>query len=391
MGSLAEAMSTKPAPVDNDDYMRDDDGDDLHFHTACLEEIDRYRRIDEWIPSYKNVLSRMALDCKFQLSQAGATDLILTDFLQYTRDGTADDLRLNAFANLIKIGILDRGSIFRWFLLVLGTDPSPYIRENMLRHLGQLLGSVAIGEGSKSSEAIKAEQDGLTIEQETTTESRKAELERKQTVPGALQALRDELSGNEGLKKGLWAAVTSPSISLREMADMLQICALLYRAETSLVIVLKYPKYWKCTHTGKVCLHSISYSNRTSAQIEQVANYLLSQGKLRFSRSARFRTTPMPAWRQPPTGSSSSMPSNYAGSLEPRETNTSGAPATMPPPKRSFSLKPPKKETPSLPSGASSLSSGSSSSQPPSAQPQNEEKRPKIILKLGKGGGARSP
>ena len=253
MSSLAEAMSTKPAPVENHDYMTDDGGDDLHFHMACLEEIDRYRRIDEWIPSYTNVLSRTALDCKFQLSQAGAAALDLTDFLQYTRDGTADDLRLTAFANLVRIGILNKEPCLRWFLLVLGTDPSPYMRGNMLRLFGSLLGSVAIGESSKFSEAATADLDGLTIEQETTTEARKAELERKQNVPRALQALVNELAGNEALRAGLWAAVTSPTISLREMADLIQICSLLYRAVKSLVVVLKYPRYWRCTHYGKVC------------------------------------------------------------------------------------------------------------------------------------------
>ena len=251
MSSLAEAMSTKSPPVEDLNYMIEDDGDDLHFHKACLEEIDRYRRSDEWIPSYTNVLSRTALECKLQLSQTSTIALDLSDFLQHTRDGTADDLRLSAFANLVKIGLLNKASCLRWFLLVLGTDPSPYIRGKMLRLFGQMLGSVAIGEDSKP-EADKAEQDSLIIEQETTTEARKVGLERKQNVPRALQALITEISGNEALKQGLWAAVTSPVISLQEMAELLEICSLLYRPVRSLVVVLKYPSYWRCKHTGKV-------------------------------------------------------------------------------------------------------------------------------------------
>lgn len=252
MSSLAEAMSTRPAPVDNYDYMVEDDGDDLRFHTACLEEIDRYRRIDEWIPSYNNVLSQTALNCKYQLAKAGAAKLNTTDFLQYTRDGTTDDLRQCAFANLIKIGILGKSSCMLWFLTVLGGDPSPYMRELMRRLLGQMLGSVAIGEDSKSSEAVQSEQDGLTIEKDTTTEARKAAISRRQTMTGALDALGSELGGNEALKKGLWAAVSSPAISLQELGDLLLVCSLLYPARRSSVVVLKYPKYWECTNLGKV-------------------------------------------------------------------------------------------------------------------------------------------
>lgn len=389
MGSLAEAMSTKPAPVENHDYMTDDDGDDLHFHTACLEEIDRYRRIDEWIPSYTNVLSRTALDCKSRLSQAGAAILDLTDFLQYTRDGTADELRLSAFANLIKVGILNNASCLRWFLVVLGTDPSPYMRQNMLSLFGQMLGSVAIGDGSKA-EPTKAEQDGLTIEQETTTDARKAEINRKQHVPDAIQALIDEIGTNEALKRGLWAAVTSPAVSLREMADLLEICGQLYQAVKSLIVVLKYPSYWKCTHIGKVRIPFVSPFVE-SYEAGSIAYSLVLQGKLHFSRSSHFRTAPLPPQPQPTVGAALPVHINHANTFEVRENGISAPLPTMPPPKRSFSLKPPKKETPSLPSGASSLSSSSSSSQPAPAPAPVEERRPKIILKLGKVGGARSP
>ena len=252
MRSLAEAMSTKPAPIDSNDYMQDDDGDDLHFHMACIEEMDRYRRIDEWIPSHDTILSRTSLDCKFQLAQAGALDLNLSDFLPYTREGIADNLRLSAFENLIKIGILKRNAILRWFFVVLGTDPSAYMRQKMLQLLGKLLGSAAIGDSSNSAAATIADHDGLTIEQETSTEARRLELERKQTIPGAIEALKAELDGNEEFELGLWAATSSPIVSLGEMVQLLDICAALYPAISSTLVVLNYPRYWECTKMEKV-------------------------------------------------------------------------------------------------------------------------------------------
>ena len=261
MKSLAEAMSTKPAPIDSNDYMQDDEGDDLHFHTACLEEIDRYRRIDEWIPSYDNVLSRTSLECKLQLAQAGATDLELTDFLRYTREGVAENLRLAAFENLIRIGILKRKVILRWFFIVLGTDPSAYMRGNMFGLLGKLLGSAALGDNARSAVTTIIDHDGLTIEQETSTEARRLELERKQTIPGAIEALKAELSGNEEFESGLWGAATSPIVSLSEMVQLLDICATLYPAVSSMVVVLKYPRYWECTRVEKVrCFHTLRLS-----------------------------------------------------------------------------------------------------------------------------------
>lgn len=256
MNGLADALSSKPAPIpnllDEDMNPEDDDGEDVGFHDTCIDEIDRYRRLDEWIPSYHNILSTTALDCKLNLIKAGATPKNPVDFLQYTRDGTSDILRLKAFCNLMELGMFKNDALLRWFLFVLGTDPSPYVRQHMLRLLGKAMGFIAIGENSNSAAATAAQSGGLIIEQESSTEGRQADLARKQTVVGALQALKDEVGMNEILKKGLWNAVSSPAITLRELVELLELCELLYAPESSMIVVLKYPRYWKCTKVGKV-------------------------------------------------------------------------------------------------------------------------------------------
>lgn len=258
MNALAEALSAKVAPSSEvfEMDMEDDDGDDVRFHTVCLDEIDRYRRIDEWLPSYHNILSMTALNCKRQLVKAGTASLILVDFLQYTRYGSLDSLRLNAFSNLMDLGMFKNDAILRWFLSVLGTDPSPYIRNSMLRLLGKTIGAIAIGESSEPVVSMTAPQDNLIIEQESSTDARKADLARKQSVQGALQALKNEIGTNDVLKKGLWDAVTSPANSLREISELLEICDHLYTQESSMIVVLKYPRKWTCAKVGKVCLLS---------------------------------------------------------------------------------------------------------------------------------------
>lgn len=232
--------------------MDDDGGDDIIFHRECLDMIDRYRRMDELVPSYHNILSTTALNSKLQLIKAGATPLDTVDFLQYTSDGTCDILRVNAFTNMMELGMIRNNTILRWFLCVLSTDPSPYIRENMLQIFGKALGFIAIGETSPAVSAEIAQPDGLIIEQDASTEARKADLARKQTVAGALSALKAEVGNNEVLKEKLWAAIASPIISLKELGQLLDICEMLYTPESSMVVFLKYPRYWKCTKIGKV-------------------------------------------------------------------------------------------------------------------------------------------
>ena len=356
MKALAEALTARPPPTEGafDDF--EDDGDNELFHNACLDEIDRYRRIDEWIPSYHNVLSTTALDCKRVLAKAGIIDTRPADFLQYTPDGTSEHLRLNAFGNLMSLGMIKNDAILRWFLFVLGTDPSPYVRETMLRIFEKTLGATAIGEHLETTKAQVAQQDGLVIEQESSTEARKADLARKQTIQGALNALRDELSANSVLKTELWNAITSPTLSLQQMGDLLDLCELLYTPATSMVVVLRYPRYWTCRKVGK--------------------------GKVLFSPSSRIRTTPLPK-RQIP--SHPQAPQHPTLSRE----NTNTANPMLPPLKLKFAV-------PKKPTLQSTPSTSNMESTPASLEGciGGDAPKPKLRLSFSKlkgGGGQGSP
>lgn len=358
MRALAEALAAKrPTPTFEES---EDDRDDEAFHNACLDEIDRYRRIDEWIPSYHNILSTTALDCKQILAKAGVLSPRPVEFLQYTPDGTSEYLRLKAFENLMGLGLIQQDAILRWFLFVLGTDPSTYVRDHMLRILSRTLGSIAIGEQLDAAKAQAAQQDGLVIEQEASTEARAADLARKQTVEGALGALKSELTTNPVLESGMWNAITSPALSLRQMSELLDICDILYTPETSMIVALSYPRYWTCTKVGK--------------------------GKLLFCRS-RIRTVRMPERSTP-----SSIIHNPSPNIKRENSNPNTA---MAPPQGHAPLKirfgGPKK--PVVSSGPSTPAALQSVPPNPVSASQSDVPKLTIKLKLGKpkAGSAGSP
>ena len=360
MRALAEALAVRTPPNIDAFEGFEDNGDDEHFHNACIDEIDRYRRIDEWIPSHHNILSATALDCTKLLAKAGAIQSRPADFLQYTSDGSSDFLRLNAFENLMDLGFAKSDAILRWFLFVLATDPSPFVRGRMLRIFGRTLGSIAIGDQLEAEKAQQTQQDGLVIEQEASTEARQVGIARKQTIEGALNALRDELSSNAVLEIEIWNAITSPTLSLQEMGELLDICDLLYTPETSLIVTLRYPRYWTCTKTGK--------------------------GKVSFSRSSRIRTTLIPARRpavpSPPKIKRENSSSNLA---RPPAPPSGHAPTKL-------KLGGPKKP-PLFTSGPSTPAPLEAVAPSPAGNSQGEA--PKVILKLKIGGlkanGAGSP
>lgn len=349
MRGLAETLASKPPfPANDIEDFEDSNGDTQDFLNACLEEIDRHRRIDEWIPSFHNILSTTALDCKRILAKAGIIQVRPADFLQYTPDGTSEYLRLSAFSNAMASGLAKNNAVLRWFLFVLGTDPSPYIRESMLRVFSKTLGALAVGEHLEVAKEQAAQLDGLVIEQESTTEARQADLARKQTVEGALNALRDEVSENPVLKKELWNAIKSPTLSLRQLGELLDICDWIYEPDPKIIVVLRYPRYWEYKNLGK--------------------------GKILFTRTSRVRTTipkrkPVAAPPQPSIKRENSNPNN----------------GMQPPLKITF-----KPKKPPLQSMVPASSVTSVESVPPSPVVEGENAKPKLKIKFKVGGGAGS-
>ncbi|TKA77756.1 hypothetical protein B0A49_01555 [Cryomyces minteri] len=273
MSCLATSLVTTRDPnVYSFSLSEEDEEDERLFQKSAVDEIERYRRIDEWISSFQNVYSLTALECLKRLIAGRVVPSRKADILRYTRVGNAENLRLRAFACLVELGMFKNNQFLKFLLYSLQTDPSPYVREHLFRIFGQGLGQTAIG---NTSEDRQIQHDGsLIIEQEASTEGRQARIARMQTVPGALAALKQELGQNEILKKGLWSAIQSPYLGLREMSSLLDICAVLYEPQTSLIVKLRYPRYYRVEHLGR--------------------------GKLRFSRINRFRTTPKPELVWPP-------------------------------------------------------------------------------------------
>jgi transcription initiation factor TFIID subunit 2 len=219
---------------------------------SALAEIDRFRRIDEWIASYQNLYSITALDCLLRLAQGRVFQPKLRDFLQYTRFGNGENLRLKAFECIIELGMLKDNAICKYFIYTLAMDSSAYFRYYAYQIFGRGLAKIALGDRKKDV-AIQA-MDGLIIEQEGSTETRQTDLTRRQTIPGAVAGLKADLGGNLKVKDALWAAVMSPVTNLAEVNNFLELCSYLYDPIDKLEITLHYPRYWKATHVGKAVL-----------------------------------------------------------------------------------------------------------------------------------------
>ncbi|WEW58421.1 Transcription initiation factor TFIID subunit 2 [Emydomyces testavorans] len=229
----------------------------------CIAEIHRYKRMDEWMTSFQNLYARTAIDCQVRLMKARVLDFDIAQFLPYTRLGTFDLLRLDAFQILLDLDKFQQSELLRWFIYTMSADPSPWMRRELHRAFGKSLASVAFG---KENDLIEtAFSDNLVIDQEFSADYRRAKFARVQTISGALDAIKKELADNMAFKEALWAACNSPCIGLTELNNFLYICKIVYEPIDQMLITLQYPRYWKVEHLGS--------------------------GKMWFTRSSQYRTS----------------------------------------------------------------------------------------------------
>ncbi len=265
--NLMEALTNSLIPVKIQHgglafaFAEDEDEDELtKFQKDAVEEIERYRRMDEWILSYQNIYTRTALRCKRDLMKAKIIPQNPAELFAYTHDGTMDPVRIEAFDSMADLGYMSNDNLMTYFLKVMSTDASPYVRHRLYDVLFLALASVALGEYNTQTPPTEqlhqedADGDTLIVEVETEASqaAKKALVARTTSIEGALKALKQELKDNAAFRTALWEAIRSPHINAAEQVDLLDVCSILYDAVESLTIKVKLPRYWQAKYLGKV-------------------------------------------------------------------------------------------------------------------------------------------
>ena len=259
IAKLLDALTTSIIP-DKWEYEKDlfsslrmDEDDDVElkrFIEKTIEEIDKYRRMDEWTSTYQNIWTTTALHCKMRLMKARVIAVEPLEFVRYLQDGNYDLIRIKAFECLVELGLLTKVPIMKLLLACVSTDPSPFVRDRLFKIFCKGMAAVALGETKTAQPVLEAAVDdsGLIIEQgEAEIMQRKLDATRNQSIQLALAALKEELKGDVDLQAAMWRAVESPVISVKEKFQLLAICSAMFEADDSLLMTFNYPKFWKCT------------------------------------------------------------------------------------------------------------------------------------------------
>lgn len=243
-----KTMSFAFGDVDEDEIMAEPvDEEPEKFRELAVEEIERYRRMDEYYPSHQNCFTVAALDAYCRLMKANVIPTKPIMFIQYLQDTTCDLVRIQACESLVELGRLTDAAFVKFFLVAISTDNSAFVRDRLFKILCRGLASIAVGESSQSNQqtANQPAVDGLIVEKDDSViEARKKAKARKENLPVALAALKEEMTDNEVLKAAIWEAIDSPVLTVTERINFLELCSILFKEEQSLVLTFDYPTYW---------------------------------------------------------------------------------------------------------------------------------------------------
>lgn len=264
MNCLADvlvASAARPDKVHTVDGYEDDDlleelREDQLFAKEAAGELERYRRIDEWIASYQNVYSVTAMNCMQKLQQAGVIRDQFRQIMQYTQAKNSDDVRLKAFTCLVDLGEFKSSGkkskeLMQYLLHSICDDDSPFFRDRLTRIFGQALGSVAIKDEVIKKPSPQVIETGLVLDQEAPVEVQLNEGESMSPAELALVALKSALQDDAVFKQSLWQVIQSPALAIAEVVSFLDIAALLYEPATGLMVHMHYPRYQKFSRWEK--------------------------------------------------------------------------------------------------------------------------------------------
>ncbi|KAI1475051.1 hypothetical protein K445DRAFT_314390 [Daldinia sp. EC12] len=241
-------MSFAFEDVDGDEVMADPiDSEPEEFRKLAMEEIERYRRMDEYSPSYQNCFTTAALDAYCNLMKAGVMEKDPIVFLQYLQDQNYDLVRIAACESLVELGMLQNPKFLRLYLNLASTDPSPFVRDRLFKALCRGFASVAIGETERPEERVPEQPagDDLIVERDDETmEARKKAKARKEDLSVALAALKKETADDDNLQEAIWNAIDSPVLTVSERINLLELCSILVEDDPSLILTFNYPTYW---------------------------------------------------------------------------------------------------------------------------------------------------
>ncbi|QLQ78746.1 hypothetical protein HG537_0B00950 [Torulaspora globosa] len=249
--------------------------DDKEYLNKVLEQLRRHQNLEEWMPTYQLLVKNTILLAKLRLGVAGLytmedlNDILLEPFedelkipninVARLREGS-QDLTLTTFKTIFVEGGLKNKEALKYLFQTLCFTVDVYMKEKLVDVFISAVDFVALNKLQDlldddidymveqiNSESLALEdgrrESGGIIEEDYMHELReRKEQKMRSTVRGLMHLLRKQFRTYEPLKKILWEALHTCTLSLYQRKRLFDISRILYCLLDSFDVVLTMPR-----------------------------------------------------------------------------------------------------------------------------------------------------
>jgi transcription initiation factor TFIID subunit 2 len=258
--SIKEGSTVAKDPLDRLNQVNQLQADSKQFASNLQTEINRLLKLDEWVPSYQNIISVCCIRQKVKLAAHGLIEVSFEDLMYFTLNKYADDIRVEAFKGLFVLGALKNKSILLYFLrTILLDNPSNAFKSKLIAAFIESICVAAI-DGTPSSlddpefQTYEKLRDSNTkigtstltnmviIEDSAVNEmDAKRDVFARATLNGAIELLRRDYAIGKGLKVVFWELMHSSLLSIYDRRNLFMICQILFKEIDRFIVRIPIP------------------------------------------------------------------------------------------------------------------------------------------------------
>jgi transcription initiation factor TFIID subunit 2 len=191
---------------------------------ATCDELERLRKLDAMIPSYKNIISQSCLTAYMKLMLTGMLPIEYSLFLSYSRYGNTPGLRRVSFDALVLLNLFTDDVVTQYLMDTIISDPCPFIRAFVSRAFVHAFSHLAYRQESESILEMSYFVPDATDKQPT-------DPKHSDRIFDAIERMKNRYGQNEFYKKQLLQLLHKSMNDIRIYQDIHFICRLLWPME----------------------------------------------------------------------------------------------------------------------------------------------------------------
>ncbi|CAN3359929.1 transcription initiation factor TFIID subunit 2 [Diutina catenulata] len=234
------------------------------FVNSVETELRRLYKLDEWVPSYHNVVAVACLRQKIDMAVRGLVEFPLDQLLFYTLDTYPDAVRLEAWRGVFLMGGLRNATITEHFThcLLLASDANATGRRRFQTALvAEFMAAVAVAAIAGTRGTLDDPEFGTlaklapnsTAKDEVVDQviidtgdgaagrDRRRDAIAKASIKGSIDILRRDYAQGHGLRNLVWELLHTSLLPLHCRRDIFVMAQILYPEHDELIVKLPVP------------------------------------------------------------------------------------------------------------------------------------------------------